>query len=375
MAGKAGRRGWGFIRKLPSKKFQASYIGPDLQRHTAPHTFSRKLDAEFWLGDERRRIEQDDWTAPALRAAEKRATQVTLGEYAEKWIAERNVKPRTRLGYESLYANHIREMLGRVPLKHLTGETVRTWFASLGKEHTTRNGHAYGLLHAVCATAVSDGLLTTNPCTITGVTNTPRKREPLILTPAEVAALADATEPKRLRMLILISAWCGLRWGEGIELRRRDVADDHAVLSVGRAVTHRKGCRIDTPKSGKPRMVVVPPHIRADLAAHMQEHVGASDDALLFPAVRGCHLNDRVFRDYLTPALESINRKGLRIHDLRHFAGTQTARVANLKETMDRLGHSTVKASLIYQKAVDGRDHEVAAALSKLAVSDAPTTG
>jgi integrase len=57
----------------------------------------------------------------------------------------------------------------------------------------------------------------------------------------------------------------------------------------------------------------------------------------------------------------------MRIHDLRHFAGTQAARVGNLPETMARLGHSTPKASLIYQGIASGRAEEVAAALSKLA--------
>ena len=37
---------------------------------------------------------------------------------------------------------------------------------------------------------------------------------------------------------------------------------------------------------------------------------------------------------------------------------------------MQRLGHSTVKASLIYQQVVSGRDAEIAAALSELAKSD-----
>jgi hypothetical protein len=54
-------------------------------------------------------------------------------------------------------------------------------------------------------------------------------------------------------------------------------------------------------------------------------------------------------------------------HDLRHFAGTITARVANLPETMARIGHSTPKASLIYQQQVSGRPAEIAAALSALA--------
>ena len=60
--------------------------------------------------------------------------------------------------------------------------------------------------------------------------------------------------------------------------------------------------------------------------------------------------------------------EGVRVHDLRHFAGTQTARVGgSLADTMGRLGHSTHGASLIYQHAVSGRDAEIAEALSRLA--------
>jgi integrase len=153
-----------------------------------------------------------------------------------------------------------------------------------------------------------------------------------------------------------------------IELRRKDIGPDCAVITVSRAVTHRGECRPDTPKSGKGRTVVVPPHIRADLADHLEVHVVKEPGALLFPPARnGCHLNDRVMRDYLAPALKSIGREGVRIHDLRHFAGTQAARVGNLFETMQRLGHSTAKASLAYQQVVSGRDVAVAEALSLLA--------
>jgi hypothetical protein len=38
-------------------------------------------------------------------------------------------------------------------------------------------------------------------------------------------------------------------------------------------------------------------------------------------------MNDRVFsREYFADALVAIGRKGVRVHDLRHFSGTQTAR-------------------------------------------------
>ena len=49
MAGKSGHRSWGWLRKLPSGRWQASYLGDDGRRHTAPRTFTAKIDAEGWL--------------------------------------------------------------------------------------------------------------------------------------------------------------------------------------------------------------------------------------------------------------------------------------------------------------------------------------
>jgi hypothetical protein len=87
MPGRKGHRGWGHIRRLPSsRRYQASYIGPDLGRHAGPTTYVSRLDAEHWLASERRLIDRDEWTPPLLRTAQLRAQSETLGEYATQWI-------------------------------------------------------------------------------------------------------------------------------------------------------------------------------------------------------------------------------------------------------------------------------------------------
>ena len=68
---KTGRRKqrepFGRIRQLPSGRYQAAYVGPDLVLHKGSSTFSTLLDARGWLTDERRRIDSGTWTAPASR--------------------------------------------------------------------------------------------------------------------------------------------------------------------------------------------------------------------------------------------------------------------------------------------------------------------
>ena len=378
MVGKKGRRGWGKIRSLPSGRYQASYVSrDDLARHTAPLTFTTKMDAEYWLADERRRIERGEWTPPAQRAAERRAKGVTLAEYGPTWIEQRTkggepLKPRTRSHYTKIFDEHIKQAaLGKIPLGNITPEAVRDWHSSTLPDKPTYRAHAYGLLHAMLSTAVTDGHIPANPAQLKGAGKSTRKRQPVILSVEEVGQLADAIKPERFKALILVSAWLGTRFGETTELKRKDCNKDCSVITIERGVVHRdKQCIVGTTKSGESRKVVVPPHIRPALEHHLKTYVPKSPQALLFPPERGgCHLRDKVFREsYFTPALEAIGIENHpTIHDLRHFAGTSTARVGNLVETMGRLGHRTAGASLIYQSIATGRDAEVAEALSKLA--------
>ena len=59
MSGIPNRRGWGWIRKLPSGRYHASYVGVDRIRHNAPNTFEFKVDAEAWLDRQERRAKVD----------------------------------------------------------------------------------------------------------------------------------------------------------------------------------------------------------------------------------------------------------------------------------------------------------------------------
>lgn len=90
-----GKRSFGQITRLPSKRYRARYTGPDTALHNAPNTFDTRLDAEAWLTDERRRISAGSWSPPAsrLRAAElaelERRRSV-FSTYARGWLAGRH---------------------------------------------------------------------------------------------------------------------------------------------------------------------------------------------------------------------------------------------------------------------------------------------
>ena len=57
----AKRRRFGQVRKLPSGKFQASFVGPNGKRQNAPDTFVTKTDANRWLAKVEADLSRGTW--------------------------------------------------------------------------------------------------------------------------------------------------------------------------------------------------------------------------------------------------------------------------------------------------------------------------
>lgn len=357
------RRSFGRLRQRPGGRWQAGYIGPDGNLHMAPRTFDRESDAEGWLAAERKKIDLGTW------GAVERSDGITLRKYAAHWIEHRQLRPRTKALYESLLERLILPGLGDIKLVALTPAKVREWHTGLGTDTPTRNAHAYSLLHAICATAVQDELLDGNPCRIPKASQTKRRREVDILTPAELDKLAGKM-PKPLQMSVTLAAWCGLRWGETSELRRKDIEPDCNAIHIRRAVTYRDGAaHVGKPKTDAGvRTVAVPPHIRPALKKHLAEHVGKSREALLFTNGEGGHVHHYLYQYPWEKARAAIGKPNLRVHDLRHVGAVLAAQSgATTAELMNRLGHTTPAMALRYQHVAAGRDAEIAERMSRLA--------
>ena len=207
------RESFGAIRKLPSGRYQASYVGPDGERYTAPSTFTAIEDARAWLARRRIEIADDQWTQHTAQASagagKGRAT--TFAEYAEQWVATRtnrhgdHLRPRTAAEYRRLIAGPLKDF-GPLRLTAIGPEAVRAWYSGLIAAGTkTQAARAYELLKAVLATAVDDGRLKVNPCQIRGGASatTGKKVEPP--TAAELQAIMDKI-PERFRAAVILAA-------------------------------------------------------------------------------------------------------------------------------------------------------------------------
>jgi integrase len=337
-------------------------------RHTGPGTFLAKIDAEAWLSAEQRLIALNIWTPPSVRNRPS-VGPVLFGEYAETWLLERDLLPRTRAHYRQLLDRLILPRFADVPVKDITPVAVRTWYANLEKGKPTLRAHAYGLLRTILNTAVTDELVASNPCHVRGAGITKRVKK--IKTPSQDELARLVVEmPPRYRGMVLLASGCALRFGEITELRRKDVDLKAGVLHIRRAVAW-VDCR---PVVGKPkseagiRDVAIPPHLIPALRAHLAEHAQWGRDGLLFPSAAGRHLPTSSLYKVFYPARARAGLPDLRFHDLRHQGATWAASTgATLAELMARLGHSTPAAAMRYQHAAQGRDAAIAAKMSEQA--------
>jgi len=359
-------RPFGTIRKLTSGRFQARYshLGHQVSADT---TFATKAAARAWLAGVETDLGRGHHVDPSLG-------RVRFEAFAETWLDQRKLRPRTRETYQSQLAHILRDF-GSVELRQITPADVRAWHGRLLKSglHANTAAKIYRLFRTMMGTAVDDGLIRSNPVHIKSAAVEHAIERP-ILEWDQVRRLAEVIEP-RFSALIWTAAASGLRFGELTGLTRRHVDLDAATLQVDQALTTErgKGAIVGAPKSTAAYRVVAIPQTASDvLRRHIDTFTGDDTDSFIFTSVKGRPLLNQYFTGHWKRALAAAEVDGAtRFHDLRHLAGTTAASAgASLREIMARMGHASSDASLRYLKASERRDGEIATAIEKRMTRD-----
>ncbi|GAA1993501.1 tyrosine-type recombinase/integrase [Amycolatopsis minnesotensis] len=303
--------------------------------------------------------------------------KIELKKYATHWIVQRpRLSPATVALYQWLLRKHILPTLGGVTLGCLSAALIRKWRADLLAAGVSESVAAkcYRLLRAILNTAVhEDGLLTRNPCRVPGAGKERAQKRP-VLTVAQVFAIADRMPP-RFRVLVLLAAFCSLRWGEVSALRRCDLTDDASALTVTQTLVRVPGISgfvVGPPKSAAGmRTVPIPQAIRADILEHLALYADSDREAWLFTGERsGNPLAKSNFnqRTEWTKAMANLGLNGVHFHDLRHAGNTWASKTpgTSTKDLMARMGHDDLRAALIYQHDTSEVGERVAQQLSDL---------
>ena len=289
------------------------------------------------------------------------AGTLTIGDYLKRWLGDSvrdSVKQLTFEKYEYVVRRHLTPALGRVKLKALTPAHVQGLYRS--KLDSGLSPRTVRLIHTTLNKALKQamrwGLV---PRSVTELVQAPRwvKKEVRALSPEEVRKLLEAAHGERLECLFLLAVTTGLREGELLGLRWRDVNLKDEVLSVRQQLSRtRSGLSFTSPKRGKSRSV----RLTATAVAALKAHRAAQNEErlkagclwqhleLVFTSTVGTpvdvgNLTYRSFR----PLLERAGLPRIRFHDLRHtFATLLLSKGTHPKVVQEMLGHATISQTM-----------------------------
>ena len=353
-------KGEGSFSKRKDGRYQASYLGSDGKRH-------------YLYGRDRKVVK--DRLDVALKEMELGVFVAGPGQSVRQFLmawqadAKARLRPRTVQRYESLIRIHVLPTLGDVPLRKLTPQQLSNLYSSL---LTHQSSASVAQLHAVLfgafRLALRWSLIGRNPAEAVQPPKIQR-REMDVLTPEQAQTLMRADDP--LSCLYVLALTTGMRQGELLALRWRDVDLEEGVIRVNRNLVRVKGewLLADVKRERSRRQIAVGRLALDALRAHRLRQAEKllllghrSDEATLIftdgkgDPLNGYHITERAFK----PLLKRLGLPAIRFHDLRHTAASLMLSSGVRPDLVSRrLGHSSPAITLsIYAHLLPGDEAE-----------------
>jgi integrase len=353
----------GGIRKQGKNSWEVRlYLGkdPNGRRRYKSHTVrGGKRAAQSELARLLNTVQEGNYVTPS---------RLTLALFLEKWLADyarQNVAAKTFERYAELLRHHVIPILGHYLLPKLDPLHIQTLYSML-LENGRRDGkgglapqtvvHCHRVLRKALKQAVKWQLLIRNPAEA-GDPPRAEHREMNTLHEQEVATLFDAVRGTRLELPFVLAVTTGLRRGELLGLRWRDVDLEKETLAVRQSIEQTKnGLTFKEPKTRRGRRVVALPNVAVEaLRRHRTEQakrrlaLGAAyeDQGLVLTRLDGRPMDPAETSKAFARVVARTGLRRVSFHGLRHTHATLLLR-ANVhpKVVSERLGHATVGVTL-----------------------------
>ena len=319
--------------------------------------------------------------------------RLTVERYLSDWLERKraDLRARTWQRYRELLA-HVTRAIGGLTLTKLTPTRLDRLYNALQRPPEGQEGVSalssttVHHLHVTLRQALDDaqrlGLVARN---VADQLKGPRMRQTEMhtLDLAQSRALMEAARGDRLEALYVLAITTGMRQGELLALRWRDVDLDAGALQVRGTLVYLtgEGYHIGPPKTSRSRRrldldPVAVGALRRHKARQAEEklaagavwgHGAVAPDLVFTNEIGGPLDGSSILRYLFRPLLERAGLPSIRFHDLRHTAATLMLLTGvNVKVVSERLGHSSVGFTLDrYSHVLPGMQADAAAALSR----------
>lgn len=244
------------------------------------------------------------------------------------------------------------------------------------------------MTHKVFEDAVRDDLIDTNPCDkalLPRIDPNATPRELQVWTTEQLATFLEHQRQRRLWPLWVVAAGTGMRRGELLGLRWRDVDVAANTVHVRRSLSLIAGVpQLKVPKSNRSRSLRVGPAVLHAFEVRRHQQVRdaegidrpAQDESatwdLVFTEPDGGMIVPQKATDTFREAVREAPVPVLRLHDLRHSHATWMLQAGvSAKVVSARLGHASVKTTLdLYAEVLPAMDQDAADRFESLVWAD-----
>jgi integrase len=290
------------------------------------------------------------------------AEKQTLGQFLALWLdmVKDDLKPRTWKRYNELMMLHVVPLLGTVRLAKLQPQHLQQLYVAKRAENLspTTVHHVATVLHGALKKAERLGLVARN---VSEMVDTPRmaRREMQVLDREQARRLLEAVRNDHWEALYVLALHTGMREGELLALRWRDLNLAKGTLQVRSSLywTKESGYKLDAPKTASSRRPIkLDPRVVEILGRHKARQAEVrlalgpawEDQDLVLPNAVGRPMDAMNLLHYhFYPLLKRAGLPRVRFHDLRHTAATiMLGEGINPKVVSERLGHANVSITL-----------------------------
>jgi integrase len=302
-------------------------------------------------------------------------TGATFADAAAEFLryceVDRGCKASTLRDYRSILNAHLLPAFGAERLEDITPKAIDGWRAGLVTQSPRTRNKLLVVMHGVLGRGQKVWGLQNNA--VDGVEKQRQRSsgDLEVFSPEEVMALVRAATSEQDAAIFLTAAFTGLRRGELLALRWRDVDFTGSTIRVRSSFA---AGQLTPPKSGKVRSVPMAPDVASALARLGEREYWTADDDLVFPGETGDYLDGSALRRRYLAALQRGGLRPLRFHDLRHTFGTRMIAKADIRRVQEWMGHADIQTTMRYlHYAPRSEDAQLVAEAFKIETPQAPS--